>query len=127
MGNTIRWAGQEFPLVSLDSGGVGSSIRSAAATFGEISHAERLLKKPSEQWSNNDQMRVACWLSVRRVDHTLLPWDQLENASRDDFVVVYAQHRWNPDESGDACEECPRRRDDDVHVPGDPTSAPSRA
>lgn len=123
MGNVIRWSGNDYPLVSLDAGGAGSAIRSTSATFGEISHAERLLKKPVDSWSSNDQMRVACWLSVRRVDHTLLPWDALEHAARDDFAVIYAEHPFIDAGDGQTCTECPHGREDDVHI-GDPTPAP---
>jgi hypothetical protein len=123
VGNKIRWCDQEFPLVSLDSGGTGSTIRSVSATFGEISYAERLLKKPIDAWSSNDQMRVAIWLSIRRVDHTLMPWDTLEHAGRDDFTVIYAEHPFVDSGDGAACEECPHRRENAVHV-GDPTPAP---
>lgn len=71
----FRWDGEEWELIG-------------NPTFGELEHAERLIKKKFDDWQTIDRSRVMSWLSIRRVDHTRLPWAALTEMSPNDFVDI---------------------------------------
>ena len=68
------WDGQEWELVE-------------NPTFGELEHVERLLKRRFDEWSTIDNKRVLVWLTIRRADHTRLPWAAMTEMSPVDFDV----------------------------------------
>lgn len=123
--SVIKFRGEEYPTVPVNLGGG----RGIGATFGEVEHAERLLKKPVDDWSHAEQTRVCLWLSIRRVDHTVLPWDAMRDIPMDAFEIVWEPHPFVPSEESDqACEDCGKRASADVHVDQgepDPTGAPT--
>ncbi len=125
--SVIRFRGEEYPTVPVNLGG-GTGV---GATFGEVAHAERLLHKPIDEWSNAEQTRVVLWLSVRRVDHTVLPWDAMSNLPMDAFEIVWQPHPFVPSEDEpERCDDCRKLARDDVHTDQgepDPTEpAPDR-
>lgn len=120
----IHYGGKEYPTVPVNFGG-GEGI---GATFGEITHAERLLKKSVDDWSQADQTRVCLWLSIRRVDHRVLPWEAMDQLPADAFEIVPDPHPYEPsDEHPGLCDACGKRPDRPWHTEGeaDPTNPPA--
>ena len=87
----FRWREHEYDMIDLDH-----------ATFGEIEHVEKLLKRKADDWSAIDAVRASYWLSVRRVDHTLLSWLAMTEEAPADFEDITEK---GEDEEGDAEED----------------------
>lgn len=75
--------GQEFEVVEKPS-------------FNEIEYVERLTKVKSDDWSGNLTTRALLWLSIRRVDHTLVSWEGMGELSANDFEDIEGDEAADP-------------------------------